>query len=83
MFQKDVSPDTPAKPRTVASPLSLQVCFNMGQMVLAKKMLRKALKLLNRPFPYNMVSVLFHTRVEKNKYFYYMNQQAKQSSPPG
>ncbi|XP_045694582.1 adenylate cyclase type 10 [Phyllostomus hastatus] len=60
-----------------------QVCFNMGQMVLAKKMLRKALKLLNRPFPFNLVSVLFYTRVEKNKHFHYMNQQAKQSSPPG
>ncbi|XP_037023402.2 adenylate cyclase type 10 [Artibeus jamaicensis] len=60
-----------------------QVCFNMGQMVLAKKMLRKALKLLNRPFPYNMISVLFHTHVEKNKHSHYINQQAKQGSPPG
>ncbi|XP_054443540.1 adenylate cyclase type 10 [Pteronotus mesoamericanus] len=59
-----------------------QVCFNMGQMVLAKKMLRKALKLLSRPFPYSMISLLFHTRVEKNKHFRYTNQQAKQSSPP-
>ncbi|XP_008573802.1 PREDICTED: adenylate cyclase type 10 [Galeopterus variegatus] len=60
-----------------------QVCFNMGQMVLAKKMLRKALKLLDRVFPYNLMSLSFHTHVEKNRHFSYLKQQAKESSPPG
>ncbi|XP_070318851.1 adenylate cyclase type 10 isoform X3 [Odocoileus virginianus] len=62
-----------------------QVCFNMGQMVLAKKMLRKALKLLNRIFPYNLISLFLQTRVEKNRHFHYVNQnqQAQESSPPG
>lgn len=55
----------------------------MGQMVLAKKMLRKALKLLNRAFPYNLISLLIHTHVEKNRHFYYANQQGQESSPPG
>ncbi|XP_032173937.1 adenylate cyclase type 10 isoform X4 [Mustela erminea] len=60
-----------------------QVCFNMGQMVLAKKMLRKALRLLNRVFPYNLISLFLHTHVEKNRHFYYADQQAQESSPPG
>lgn len=60
-----------------------QVCFNMGQMVLAKKMLRKALRLLNRVFPYNLISLFLQTHVEKNRHFYYLNQQAQESSPPG
>uniref|UniRef100_A0A8C5V2H6 Adenylate cyclase type 10 n=1 Tax=Microcebus murinus TaxID=30608 RepID=A0A8C5V2H6_MICMU len=59
-----------------------EVCFNMGQMVLAKKMLRKALKLLNRVFPYSLVSVFLHTHVEKNRHFHYLNQQAQESKPP-
>ncbi|XP_059003013.1 adenylate cyclase type 10 isoform X3 [Mustela lutreola] len=60
-----------------------QVCFNMGQMVLAKKMLRKALRLLNRVFPYNLISLFLHTHVEKNRHFYYADQQAQESSRPG
>ncbi|XP_047561108.1 adenylate cyclase type 10 isoform X1 [Lutra lutra] len=60
-----------------------QVCFNMGQMVLAKKMLRKALKLLNRVFPYSLISLFLHTHVEKNRHFHHANQQAQESSPPG
>nr|XP_040134303.1 adenylate cyclase type 10 isoform X5 [Ictidomys tridecemlineatus] len=60
-----------------------QVCFNMGQMVLARKMLRKALKLFNRVFPYNMISLFLQTHVEKNRHFHYLNQQGSDSSPPG
>uniref|UniRef100_A0A8C8XAY2 Adenylate cyclase type 10 n=1 Tax=Panthera leo TaxID=9689 RepID=A0A8C8XAY2_PANLE len=59
------------------------VCFNMGQMVLAKKMLRKALKLLHRIFPYNLISLFLQTHVEKNRHFYYLSQQAQESAPPG
>ncbi|XP_040307697.1 adenylate cyclase type 10 isoform X4 [Herpailurus yagouaroundi] len=60
-----------------------EVCFNMGHMVLAKKMLRKALKLLHRIFPYNLISLFLQTHVEKNRHFYYLNQQAQESAPPG
>ncbi|XP_037362443.1 adenylate cyclase type 10 isoform X2 [Talpa occidentalis] len=60
-----------------------QVCFNMGHMVLAKEMLRKALKLLNRIFPYSLISLFLQTHVEKNRHYHYMNQQAQESSPPG
>ena len=57
----------------------------MGQMVLAKKMLRKALKRLNRIFPYNLISLFLQSHVEKNRHFHYVNQkqQAQESSPPG
>ncbi|XP_037681356.1 adenylate cyclase type 10 [Choloepus didactylus] len=60
-----------------------QVCFNMGQMELAKKMLRKALKLLNQVFPYNLISLFLKTHVEKNRKVHSVNQQAQGSSPPG
>ncbi|XP_040594562.1 adenylate cyclase type 10 [Mesocricetus auratus] len=60
-----------------------QVCFNMGQMVLAKKMLRKALKLLNQAFPSNFISLLFQTHVEKNRLFHLMNQHPQEDSLPG
>ncbi|XP_012584365.1 PREDICTED: adenylate cyclase type 10 [Condylura cristata] len=60
-----------------------QVCFNMGHMVLAKEMLRKALKLLNRIFPYSLISLFLQTHVEKNRHSHYVNHQAQDSSPPG
>ncbi|XP_025286257.1 adenylate cyclase type 10 isoform X2 [Canis lupus dingo] len=59
-----------------------QVCFNMGQMVLAKKMLRKALKLLNRTLPHNLISLFVQSHLEKSRHFYYVNQQAQENSPP-
>lgn len=69
-----------AEPLLVPSP---QVCFNMGQMVLAKKTLRKALKLLNRVFPSNLVSLCLQTHVEKKRHFRYMNQEAQEGPSPG
>ncbi|XP_051003725.1 adenylate cyclase type 10 [Acomys russatus] len=60
-----------------------EVCFNMGQMVLAKKMLRKALKLLNRMFPSNLISLSFQMHVEKNRLFHFMNQRPQESVLPG
>ncbi|XP_075396582.1 adenylate cyclase type 10 [Tenrec ecaudatus] len=59
-----------------------QVCFNMGNMVLAKKMLRKALKLLNRRFPITLLSLFVHSHIEKNRHLHYLNQQTQQSPPP-
>nr|XP_020830297.1 adenylate cyclase type 10 isoform X2 [Phascolarctos cinereus] len=60
-----------------------QVSFNVGQMVLAKKMMRKALKLLKRVFPYNCISVLLQTHVEKSKHAFHISQQGKDICPPG
>ncbi|KAI5127386.1 Adenylate Cyclase Type 10 [Manis pentadactyla] len=60
-----------------------QVCFTEGQMVLAKKMLRKALRLLNRVFPCNLISLFLQTHVEKNRHFHYMSQPVHKSLLPG
>ncbi|KAM6154286.1 adenylate cyclase type 10 [Erethizon dorsatum] len=60
-----------------------RICFNMGQMVLAKKTLRKALKFLNRIFPHNLLTLFFHDHLEKKKHSHYLNQQVQASLPPG
>ncbi|XP_054977953.1 adenylate cyclase type 10 [Sorex araneus] len=59
-----------------------QVCSHVGQLDLAKKMLRKALRLLNRPFPYNLISLFLQLHMEENRHFHYMTQQAQESPPP-
>uniref|UniRef100_A0A8I5NCC2 Guanylate cyclase domain-containing protein n=1 Tax=Papio anubis TaxID=9555 RepID=A0A8I5NCC2_PAPAN len=41
------------------------VCFNMGHITLAKKLARKALRLLKRNFPWTWFGVLFQTFLEK------------------
>ncbi|XP_063669050.1 adenylate cyclase type 10 isoform X5 [Pan troglodytes] len=41
------------------------VCFNMGRITLAKKLARKALRLLKRNFPWTWFGVLFQTFLEK------------------
>ncbi|XP_021100287.1 adenylate cyclase type 10 isoform X2 [Heterocephalus glaber] len=60
-----------------------RICFNMGQMVLAKKTLKKALKLLNCVFPHNLFSLFFHDHMEKKKHSHYLNQQVQDSPQPG
>ncbi|XP_055480586.1 adenylate cyclase type 10 [Psammomys obesus] len=60
-----------------------EVCFNMGQMVLAKKMLRKALKLLKRTFPCNLIALTFQMHVEKTRLFHFMNQHTQEGTLPG
>ncbi|KAH1166356.1 hypothetical protein KIL84_015528 [Mauremys mutica] len=45
-----------------------EVCYNMGQMNLAKKFIRKALILLNRRFPFNLIGVFFKTLLEVSKH---------------
>lgn len=52
-------------------------------MVLAEKMLRKALRLLSRIFPCNLISLFLQTHVEKNRHFRYMSQPAHKSLLPG
>ncbi|XP_023562081.1 adenylate cyclase type 10 [Octodon degus] len=60
-----------------------QVCYNMGQMVLAKRTLRKALRFLKCVFPRNLPSILVHDHLEKKKHSHYLNQQVQASQPPG
>ncbi|XP_053458788.1 adenylate cyclase type 10-like isoform X1 [Nycticebus coucang] len=45
--------------------LRSEVCFNMGQITLAKKLARQALRLLKRNFPWTWFGVLFQTFLEK------------------
>nr|XP_012616231.1 adenylate cyclase type 10-like isoform X3 [Microcebus murinus] len=42
-----------------------EVCFNMGQITLAKKLARQALQLLKRNFPWTWFGILFQTFLEK------------------
>uniref|UniRef100_A0A673T9L2 Guanylate cyclase domain-containing protein n=1 Tax=Suricata suricatta TaxID=37032 RepID=A0A673T9L2_SURSU len=45
--------------------LRSQVCFNMGQITLAKQLARQGLRLLKRSFPWTWFGVLFQTFLEK------------------
>ncbi|XP_034847463.1 adenylate cyclase type 10-like isoform X6 [Mirounga leonina] len=45
--------------------LRSEVCFNMGQITLAKKLARQALRLLKRNFPWTWFGVFFQTFLEK------------------
>ncbi|XP_075411252.1 adenylate cyclase type 10-like [Tenrec ecaudatus] len=45
--------------------LRSEVCFNMGQITLAKKLARQALRLLKRNFPWTWLGVLFQTFLEQ------------------
>uniref|UniRef100_A0A8D1H990 Guanylate cyclase domain-containing protein n=1 Tax=Sus scrofa TaxID=9823 RepID=A0A8D1H990_PIG len=45
--------------------LRSEVCFNMGQITLAKKLARQALRLLRRSFPWTWFGVIFQTFLEK------------------
>ncbi|KAB1261762.1 Adenylate cyclase type 10 [Camelus dromedarius] len=45
--------------------LRSEVCFNMGQITLAKKLARQALRLLKRSFPWTWFGVIFQTFLEK------------------
>ncbi|XP_006147101.1 adenylate cyclase type 10 [Tupaia chinensis] len=60
-----------------------QICYNVGQLFLAKKMLRKALKLLNQNFPSNLLTLFLRARVEKNRHSSFANPHPKEGSPPG
>ncbi|ELW67239.1 Adenylate cyclase type 10 [Tupaia chinensis] len=60
-----------------------KICYNVGQLFLAKKMLRKALKLLNQNFPSNLLTLFLRARVEKNRHSSFANPHPKEGSPPG
>ncbi|XP_062989255.1 adenylate cyclase type 10 [Elgaria multicarinata webbii] len=53
-----------------------EVCYNMGQITLAKKLIRKALSLLKRSFPMTIVGAFFMSMVETSKH---LSHQKKQS----
>uniref|UniRef100_A0A7M4EB99 Adenylate cyclase 10 n=1 Tax=Crocodylus porosus TaxID=8502 RepID=A0A7M4EB99_CROPO len=55
-----------------------EVCYNMGQMKLAKKMFKKALSLLGRKFPLTSIGVFFKTVTEMSKH---ASQQKNQPCP--
>ncbi|XP_006860647.1 PREDICTED: adenylate cyclase type 10-like [Chrysochloris asiatica] len=50
------------------------VCFNMGQITLAKKLARQALRLLKRDFPWTWFGVLFQTFLEKYWHSWFQSQ---------
>ncbi|XP_074859423.1 adenylate cyclase type 10 [Carettochelys insculpta] len=52
-----------------------EVCYNMGQMSLAKKYIRRALVLLNRRYPYTLIGVFFKTLLEVSKHASHQKQQ--------
>ncbi|XP_067388626.1 adenylate cyclase type 10 [Emydura macquarii macquarii] len=52
-----------------------EVCYNMGQMNLAKKLIKKALILLNRRFPFTLIGVFFKTLVEVSKHASHQKKQ--------
>ncbi|XP_046497440.1 adenylate cyclase type 10-like isoform X10 [Equus quagga] len=54
--------------------LRSEVCFNMGQITLAKKLARQALRLLKRNFPCTWFGVLFQTFLEKYWHSWSLNQ---------
>ncbi|XP_008261116.1 adenylate cyclase type 10 isoform X4 [Oryctolagus cuniculus] len=55
------------------------VCFNMGQITLAKKLAREALRLLKRHFPWTWFGVFFKTFLEK--YWYSCSLTQRPSNP--
>nr|XP_042702922.1 adenylate cyclase type 10-like [Chrysemys picta bellii] len=52
-----------------------EVCYNMGQMNLSKKFIRKALILLNRRFPFILIGVFFKTLMEVSKHASHQKKQ--------
>uniref|UniRef100_H9GAK0 Adenylate cyclase type 10 n=1 Tax=Anolis carolinensis TaxID=28377 RepID=H9GAK0_ANOCA len=53
----------------------LQVSYNMGQINLAKKLLKKALSLLNRSFPITIVGAFFMSMVETSRHLSHQKKQ--------
>ncbi|KAG8511998.1 Adenylate cyclase type 10 [Galemys pyrenaicus] len=60
--------------------LRSEVCFNMGQITLAKKLARQALRLLKRNFPWTWFGVIFQTFLEKYWHFCSLSQPSNNPS---
>ncbi|XP_025029972.1 adenylate cyclase type 10 [Python bivittatus] len=52
-----------------------EVCYNMGQITLAKKLMKKALSLLKRSFPITIVGAFFMSMVETSKHLSHQKKQ--------
>ncbi|XP_047590109.1 adenylate cyclase type 10-like isoform X14 [Lutra lutra] len=60
--------------------LQSEVCFNIGQITLAKKLARQALRLLKRSFPWTWFGVFFQTFLEKYWHSCSLSQSPNNSS---
>nr|XP_056717177.1 adenylate cyclase type 10-like [Euleptes europaea] len=54
--------------KSVLYSLKGEVCYNMGQFNLAKKLVRRALEFLNKGFPVTIVGAFFMSMVESSKH---------------
>ncbi|KAM6453968.1 adenylate cyclase type 10 [Liasis olivaceus] len=52
-----------------------EVCYNMGQITLGKKLMKKALSLLKRSFPITIVGAFFMSMVETSKHLSHQKKQ--------
>uniref|UniRef100_A0A8C3RNN5 Guanylate cyclase domain-containing protein n=1 Tax=Chelydra serpentina TaxID=8475 RepID=A0A8C3RNN5_CHESE len=52
-----------------------EVCFNMGQIVLAKKLIKRALCFLRKGFPHTWLGAFFQSLLEESKHSAYRTQQ--------
>ncbi|XP_039394395.1 adenylate cyclase type 10-like isoform X2 [Mauremys reevesii] len=52
-----------------------EVCFNMGQITLAKKLIKRALCLLHKGFPRTWLGAFFQSLLEESKHSAYHTQQ--------
>ncbi|KAG6935440.1 adenylate cyclase 10, soluble, partial [Chelydra serpentina] len=52
-----------------------EVCFNMGQIVLAKKLIKRALCFLRKGFPRTWLGAFFQSLLEESKHSAYRTQQ--------
>ncbi|XP_062833884.1 adenylate cyclase type 10 isoform X2 [Anolis carolinensis] len=60
---------------SVLCSLKGEVSYNMGQINLAKKLLKKALSLLNRSFPITIVGAFFMSMVETSRHLSHQKKQ--------
>ncbi|XP_015280253.1 PREDICTED: adenylate cyclase type 10-like [Gekko japonicus] len=69
--------------KSVLCSLKAEVSYNMGQLNLAKKLVRKALQFLNRSFPMTIVGAFFMSMVETSKHRAHQKKQTSWETPIG
>ncbi|XP_042318263.1 adenylate cyclase type 10 [Sceloporus undulatus] len=60
-----------------------EVSYNMGQITLAKKLMKKALSLLKKSFPITLVGAFFMSMVETSRHLSHQKKQASWQMPSG
>ncbi|XP_050809746.1 adenylate cyclase type 10-like [Gopherus flavomarginatus] len=60
-----------------------EVCFNMGQIALAKKLIKRALCLLHKGFPRTWLGAFFQSLLEESKHSVYHTQQRQAQHTDG